>query len=216
MYGENKLDEINVCIKNLFKDVEKKYNSFIKDMDKEAKRIENEISLDLTGDFILFIDYEYLLKVTGLTSVIRGLFITVEYGIYGYLGIPLENALGTYVFSSTLMGGVIGLGVGIVFGLIFIFGTKWLYKLISRIKNKETIDRYSKEIMDNLEAIEYKIKHQMDSYYNSAKNRMNEIIISQSKPMENIIGNENIFQKFLKLKENYCNYLKKFNEPQGQ
>ena len=68
--------------------------------------------------------------------------------------------------------------------------------------------------MKNLEAIEYKIKYQMKLYYNSIKNQMNEIIISQSKPMKNIIDNENTFQIFILLKEKYFNYLKKFNDPQ--
>ena len=39
IYGEKKTDEINKCIKNLLRDVEEMYNSFLKDMNKEAKRI---------------------------------------------------------------------------------------------------------------------------------------------------------------------------------
>ena len=101
-------------------------------------------------------------------------------------------------------------------GLIFVLGTRYLYKLICKIINKKTVDIYSNDIMNNLEAIEYKIKYQMKLYYNSVKNQINGMIISQSKPMKNIIKNENTFQLFINLKEKYFNYLKKFNEPQDK
>ena len=113
------------------------YNSFLKDMNKEAKRIENEISLDLTDNFILYVNYDRLLKIYGIAAGIDGLIYMITYGIYGYLGISLESVFGTITFSSVLAGGLFGLGFGIVVGLILIFGTRYFYKLICKITNKK-------------------------------------------------------------------------------
>ena len=115
IYGENKSDEINICIKNLLKYVEKKYNSFLKEMDKKEQRIENELSLDLSGDFIFYFDFEKLPKLSRTTSGVGGLIVIIYYGIYGYLGIPIETIFGTYVFSSALVGGLVGIATSIVF-----------------------------------------------------------------------------------------------------
>ena len=128
---------------------------------------------------------------------------------FSSVGTTSELAL-ALSFSSAMVGGATCFIFGIIlsvtmligFGLFRFFGKKW---------NKKRFQVYYNDVMDKLEAIKYRVNENMDSLYNSSKNKIDETLLSVEEPMKNIIESKLKRTKFFELKENYLKFLFHFN-----
>ena len=212
MNGEDKLEEIFKAIKDLLNNIEIFYHSYFKKMKKEMIKFEENILLDFDAGVMVLIDYKTLYIFYGTFGGLLTSILTISYAAYGMLGIPVETAFFTATFSSGAIGGIIGIAIGGLCSLIIIGLSFLISKLISQIKNREEILRLGEQIMTRLEAIQYKMKKEIDLLYFSSDELLKETILSQEKPIKNIIENENNLENFHLLKKQYEEYLKRFNK----
>ena len=210
--GENKSQEIEKTIKDLLNNIENLCHSYFKSMKKEMRKIEYNLFLDFSH-IVFYFDFtkKYYMFLGGVNTLIT----TIGYGVYGYLGIALETALYTVTFPSMIFGGFIGLIVGGIVGImIYSLGTSFS-KFISSLFNKNKMNRFFNEMKSSLEAIKFKIKNEIDDLYYSLQEKNNEDILSQEKPMKNLIENPEKGKKFNLLKDEYEKFLKAFNEKES-
>ena len=187
MSGENTGEKINKIIEDLLTNVEQNYHSYFTEMKKEMKSLGKNIILDSNTGNLFLIDFKLLYKIYGSLAGIISSIAGIYYTYCGIVGIQVQTAFFTTTFSSGLIGGVIGFALGGLASLIGLALSLLFFKLISRLLNKKEVLLYSNQIMSKLEAIKYKIKREIDLLYYSSNELFNEMMISQKKPIKNII-----------------------------
>ena len=206
--GKNKTKEINDIIKTLSDKIISIYNSFLNYIKKEFEKID-EIILPINKQKIpILINCEGKLESYQKIKAASSIGI-VLLSFFSSVGTTSELAL-ALSFSSAMVGGATCFIFGIIlsvtmligFGLFRFFGKKW---------NKKRFQVYYNDVMDKLEAIKYRVNENMDSLYNSSKNKIDETLLSVEKPMKNIIESKLKRTKFFELKENYLKFLFHFN-----
>jgi len=206
--GIDQTKEINDTIKILSEKADLIYNSYIKDIKKELKAIDELIFSFKKDDIPLIIDHEVILS----SFLIFGLVNTFAFAL-GFAA-SSEVATGGLLVSlgiSSVFGGIFGLGFGALISLIIFASAHFITRYIGKAFNKKKLKVFYDDIMNKIEAMEYKINENMRLFYNSSKNQIEERILSLKSPMKNLINDRKKRKLFLELKEEFIKFLLKFN-----
>ena len=205
--GKDKKEEINKDFKSLLEKIESYFKSFVKDCQKELKKLDEIVLSFKKEDIQIKINLKEFMKLSLTIGVPTSLFSMLISGVSAPFA--TEGLLFSLGITSWITGGILGFVIGSiisVLGMLLVYG---LLKWIGKIKSK--IQMYN-DIMRKLEPVIFKVNKDMDSFYNSIKNQIKETIMSIRKPMKNLIENKINRKEFFELKDNFIKFLLMLNK----
>ena len=205
--GKDKKEEINKDFKSLFEKIESYFKSFVKDCQKELKKLDEIVLSFKKEDIQIKINLKEFMKLSLTIGVPTSLFFMLIFGAAAPF--ITEGLLFSLGITSFITGGILGFGIGGIISVLFMLLIYGLLKWIGKIKSK--IQMYN-DIMRKLEPVIFKVNKDMDSFYNSIKNQIKETIMSIRKPMKNLIENKINRKEFFELKDNFIKFLLMLNK----
>ena len=207
--GKDERKKINENIKNLLVETKNIYNSYLKYLKKESDKINKALLSFKKYDMPLIINNKRLFSFPLNTVLLSLINFMPLFDISSSLS--TEEVLLTIGFTSFITGGVIDFGIWGIVASLSNFIANNLIRFIDKMLNKKKIQVYYNDMMDRLQAIKYKVNDDMDSFYNSIKIQIDEILQSLKEPMKNIIENKINRKMFFELKDNCIKFLLNFN-----
>jgi len=209
--GNDKTEEIKKNIKILLTNIESLFNSFLKEINQEAKKLDKILFKLKRNNIPMLFNYKKFLPLSLKFGALYSISFMIIFGASTEL-VAEGGLLLSLGITSFVAGGAIGFGVGGVLAALSLLTSYYLTKLIGKIFNKKKMKVYHDEIMNRLEAIQFKVNEDMDLFYNSIKNKIDEDKMSIKEPMENFIKNKSNRKLFFELKENFIKFLLMLNK----